>query len=446
MEESKSQHSFYEQLCEIFRNSSINSHDDNKQLENIQKDYARNKNCSEDKGRYIIVTGEESSGKSTFINLLLSFLCKDPKIENILNSRKNAGNHDKNRYIFKFGLKQPFKKYKIEQNVEKKGEKNKIEINEFQKNEENIYQIDIPTDNFKGLRIVRYPTPNSQEKSHRLCNYIVKKRAYCCFLKDMSTPDTFSENMVDIFRFECSEEMAAFIWVKSDKFFKIDPEDYSQFNEEEEDKTTLEKLIYEQKVEVLKKRRETLKKSFHQIGPIKDYHLTKKPPEDLSGFFKEIMDKVFDQCFQNNYNESIYQNQIFSLINNNIDIRKQKNQTLQTSLTELIDQSIQINEFHQLLKNDLDIWNLKNTIAKDSNSFKMPKILNERFSEKEVRELINKSRVNEEDLFFVIESSYFKKIENPTPKKNLNDEIQKLERLKEEFQKSIKLFIKIFII
>ena len=257
----------------------------------------------------------------------------------------------------------------------------------------------------------------------------------------MSTPDTFSEKMVDVFRFECSQKMAAFIWVKSDKFFKIDPEDYIQFDEEEDEKT-LEKLINQQKADVLEKRRETLKKSFHQIGPIKYYHLNKKPPEDLSEFFQEIIDKVFDKCFQNNYNESIYQNQILLLINSNIDIRKQKNQTLQTSLTELLDQTIQIDEIHQSLKNDPEIWDLRNMIAKNSKkeNFKMPEILKDLFSEEEVKKFVEESQIKEVDIFFIIESSCFKKMNNFSQKKILNDEIQELKRLKDEFQKSIKLF------
>ena len=57
----------------------------------------------------------------------------------------------------------------------------------------------------------------------------------------------------------------------------------------------------------------------------------------------------------------------------------------------------------------------------------MPEILRKLFSEEEFRKLIDESRVNEVDLFFIIEGSYIKRIEVFTPIKRLNDEIKKLD-------------------
>lgn len=312
-----------------------------------------------------------------------------------------------------------------------------------------MYYITLPIEKLKDLKIIKYPSSNSLEKSRLLCDQIQKKRAYCLFLKDMSTPDTYSEMMVDVFRLQTNEKMMHFIWAKKDNYFRIDSEDYYQFEGEEETEgdEQKEELIRIEKQKVKEERINILKKAFPQIENILDFDflsiyqliLTEdKVPIEFSSFFNEIWKNINDNNFRKRYNEKIYLKQALQFLINNINDLEEKTKIY---LLKALKENIENSEIVQMIKNDHEIWDLlKININKNSDKqiddFKMPNIFkNIDISKEEILNTIIICQCEKLDLFDIIIMLYIQKKEKNSERQRQKNELEEFCMWKKDIEK-----------
>lgn len=337
----------------------------------------------------LIVLGEKNSGKTTFINHLIHFNSNSNSaisFNKVIDIKKNSsyGISDFNWYKIKFSEESKEKSL-----FEKIGKNKKKPVNEFELDDslKHFYEIVLPLNEFpkipKYTQIIRLPSVNSKEDANEQKEYIQKKKAFCFFLKSMSSPSAFSQDMCIIFSFLPIQKFMNFIWSKKDYYDKIEPEDIFQAKEEIEEKLdakSLEEYIRNNKRENLEKRKESLKKKFPCLQDFYEFNLTGKDEDTqkkLSLFFEGVFKTKYDKEFRVEFQKNILINKILQIISDSIKILNEE-QINSNSLINKISFELENNEQFDRIQNDSELWDLLEKI--EENNKRLTKLLTEKYN------------------------------------------------------------------
>lgn len=264
----------------------------------------------------VMIMGDTSSGKSSFLNLLLA---SDPQahvfdhdLTDFLNTSKNFEARQQIIWHFTFskehgnGATITFHKEKF---VLQDMQEVKAKIREIQKTCSNKWvKISLSSPFLRAFDIIEYPNNLDAKSKSEIQSFYENEIPYLVYIKDLNALENMTEDFLDILKsnkcFDERKRPISIIFVKEDELFKLTKEDRLNLKEEDDSINFDDEGKVDELIRKKKKERKSLmviinKKEISEFMEIKteNYFNLSQPPNndliDLIMYIRNYLEKVF---------------------------------------------------------------------------------------------------------------------------------------------------------